>query len=109
MFIKFLFKKNNISHKKMRYTINRIRGFSLINMLIYLSFIKNKSSFILKKIILSCLTSFKNKSLNFLNFNIIKISSEKGIIFKRPFYRSRGRFNFIKKKYCNIIIIFSNF
>ncbi|ASS47034.1 50S ribosomal protein L22 [Candidatus Nasuia deltocephalinicola] len=104
---KIIFKKIKISHKKIRYLINKIRGFSLLNMLIYLEFLNKKSSLILKKILISCFYNFISNK--FSNIKIVKISSEKGIILKRPYYRSKGIFNILNKRYSNIIIHFSNF
>lgn len=104
MFFKVIFRKISISYKKIRLLISRIKKFSFLNMLIYLEFLNTKSSIILKKIILSFLFSIKKKNINFLNCKIILFSAEKGKIYKRILYNSKGRFSILKKNNSNILL-----
>lgn len=109
MFFKIFFRNISISYKKIRPLINKIKKFSFLNMLIYLSFLNTKSSLILKKIILSFLFSIKEKKINFLNCKIILFSAEKSKIYKRILYNSKGRFSILNKNRSNILLsIFYN-
>lgn len=104
MLYRIIFKKIPISYRKIKLLVNKIRNFSFLNMIIYLTFLNNKSSIILKKVILSFLHALKRNNINFLKFKKFFISSEKGIILKRIFYKSKGRFSILKKRYSNILL-----
>ncbi|WP_259292802.1 uL22 family ribosomal protein [Candidatus Nasuia deltocephalinicola] len=108
MFYKFFFKNINISYKKFKIFIFNLLKFSryLFELLLYLNFFNNKTSFIVKKIFLFILNNLK--LLNCRNIHYFKIkefSIGKGSFYSKYNYRAKGNYDFVLKKFCNIFLL----
>ncbi|WP_259288699.1 uL22 family ribosomal protein [Candidatus Nasuia deltocephalinicola] len=108
MFYRFFFKNINISYKKFKIFIFNLLKFSryLFELLLYLNFFNNKTSFIVKKIFLFTLNNLK--LLNFCNVHYFKIkefSIGKGCFYSKYNYRAKGNYDVVLKKFCNIFLL----
>ncbi|XXS36659.1 MAG: hypothetical protein ACSHUF_00695 [Candidatus Nasuia deltocephalinicola] len=111
MFCKYNFKNINISFKKFKFfSYNLLKNTNYVfEILIYLNFIFNKSSFILRKIFFYIINDFKLKfSFCYSNLIIHSFLISKGGYYKRSNYRSKGKLDFFKKDFCNITLFIFN-
>lgn len=109
MNFKFFYKNIKISFKKLvffSYNFLKISSF-LFEVLIYLNYVFNKSSFILKKILFNVLCNLKNnqKLTDYLKFKIKTFIVGKGKNKKIFNYRAKGSTDIILKRFCNIFLI----
>ncbi|BBA84837.1 50S ribosomal protein L22 [endosymbiont of Pachyrhynchus infernalis] len=98
-----------ISNKKLKNISNFISNKKVSYVLNYLTFVSNKSSFILKKIINSAISNAEhNFGLDIDNLKILSIYINKGRSLKRVSFRAKGKLDNIIKRSSNITVILSN-
>ncbi|WP_259286098.1 uL22 family ribosomal protein [Candidatus Nasuia deltocephalinicola] len=108
MFYKFFFKNINISYKKFKIFIFNLLKFSryLFELLLYLNFFNNKTTFIVKKVFLLIINNLKTLSINDIYlFKIKEFSISKGCSYSKYNYRAKGNCDIIFKKFCNIFLL----
>ncbi|MGX7589229.1 uL22 family ribosomal protein [Candidatus Vidania fulgoroideorum] len=96
--IRLEYKNISISLKKIKIYIKILKNKKFSKIINFLNKLNNKSSLILKKILLSSLYSYKNHKI----YNIYATKSFK--ILKRNF-RAKGKMDFLNKRFCNINIL----
>lgn len=97
------------SAQKIRLLANLIRGIKVKEALKNLNFMKKKSSYFLKKVLMSAIANSKNN--NFYNEDYCKIKKifvNEGPSIKRTMPRAKGRADRILKRTSHITIILSN-
>ncbi|WDR79459.1 hypothetical protein ONB66_00300 [Candidatus Vidania fulgoroideae] len=100
--MKLVYKRINISLKKIKIYLKIIKKKKISKIINFLNKSNNKISIIIKKILFSSMY-YINK--NFVLDNIYATKSIK--IIKRNF-RAKGKMDFFKKRFCNIVVKLKN-
>ncbi|AXN02541.1 50S ribosomal subunit protein L22 [Candidatus Vidania fulgoroideae] len=100
--MKLVYKRINISLKKIKIYLKIIKKKKISKIINFLNILNNKISLIIKKILIS--------SLFYIDRGLIldNIYATKSIKIIKKNFRAKGKMDFFKKRFCNIVVILKN-
>mgnify|MGYP001559116198 CR=1 FL=1 len=105
MIVSAIAKNIRLSERKVKFVLNLIRGLNVEKALDILTFSRKKSSFFVKKLLRSVISSAEyNHGLDIDNLFIYSIYVTRAGNLKRLRTRAKGRSNKILKRSCHIFI-----